>query len=209
MTVQDVGVEPDDVDDRATGSTDEVRKNLATADDDDNDDGATPTPEPESKEDDADPPKPEKKTALTAEDRLKADVASERKKRKDAEAELRRIKSEGASEAEKATAAAVEAVETRYQGMLKKSAVQVALAEAGAKEVARLVKLVDLDALEVDDEGAVDGVSAEVDSLKQTYPELFTAEPGRRVPRVEPGGSGAKKVKSSAERLAEAMRGGE
>lgn len=144
---------------------------------------------------------------------LKADVVKERKRRQAAEAELRRLKTEGASETEKAQAQAIEENDAKWAGRFKTAAARAALAEAGvpSEKLGRAIKVLDLDALEVGDDGDVDGIDGEVTALKDSFPELFaTVEAkGRKAPRVTPPGQqSSEKKMSSAERLAASLTGG-
>lgn len=125
------------------------------------------------------------------------------------------------SEHEKALREAREEGERRYRAPLVQTAARSALVEAGAlaflqdekdpesqtarekgeSRLKRLLKLVDTDALDVDDDGSVSGLEAAVDDLRRDYPELFAA-PARR-PKARPTGAprpaAVEKPKSTAE----------
>lgn len=95
------------------------------------------------------------------------------------------------------------------------------LRSAGASEglVKRAHTLVDLDGLEVDDDGDVDGLEELVEELRGDFPESFKAgagdedRPRRRRRQAPPGGGGRKgdpgegKGKSVGERLAAGLAG--
>jgi hypothetical protein len=125
------------------------------------------------------------------------------------------------TEHEKALREAREEGERRYRAPLVQTAARSALVEAGAlaflqdekdpessaarekgeSRLKRLLKLVDTDTLDVDDDGSVSGLEAAVDDLRRDYPELFAA-PARR-PKARPTGAprlaAVEKPKSTAE----------
>lgn len=72
-------------------------------------------------------------------------------------------------------------IEGRKEGerLVKSSKAEAALALAGATKVARLVKLLDIDELELID-GKVDGLDEAIDELKGDYPELFSTKRRRK-----------------------------
>ena len=78
---------------------------------------------------------------------------------------------------------------------------RAALAEAGFATPDRLRKLVDWDAVSVDDEGDLLGVEAEVDRIKGDYPELLPQDKPK--PKARPTGApkpaAVEKPKSTAE----------
>jgi hypothetical protein len=90
---------------------------------------------------------------------------------------------------EKALREAAEAAEKKWAPRIINSAARAALAEAGvAGSPDRLLKLLDPDALSVDDEGDVIGLDTEIDRLKADYPEFFT-KPEQPRPKVRPTGA--------------------
>jgi len=125
------------------------------------------------------------------------------------------------TEHEKALREAREEGEKRYRAPLVRTAARSALVEAGAlaflqdekepdsaaarekgeSRLTRLLKLVDMDGLDIDEDGAVSGLEAAVDDLRRDYPELFAA-PARR-PKARPTGAprpaAVEKPKSTAE----------
>src|SRR5438093_573173 len=76
--------------------------------------------------------------------------------------------------------------------------------EKGESRLARRLKLVDTEALDIDEDGSVAGLESAVDDLRRDYPELFAAPP--RKPKVRPTGAprqpAAEKPKSTAEQHA-------
>lgn len=77
--------------------------------------------------------------------------------------------------------------EKRFREPMKKAGVRAALAEAGFASPDRLLRLVDWDAVSVDDDGDVVGAEAEVDRLRKEYPEFLPAEKPK--PRLRPTGA--------------------
>ena len=135
--------------------------------------------------------------------------------------ELEEAARAGETEHEKQLREAREEGERRYRAPLVQTAARSALVEAGAlaflqdekdpdssaarekgeSRLKRLLKLVDTDTLDIDDDGSVSGLEAAVDDLRRDYPELF-AVPARR-PKARPTGAprpaAVEKPKSTAE----------
>lgn len=133
------------------------------------------------------------------------------------------------TEHEKALREAREDGERRYRAPLVRTAARSALVEAGAlaflqdekdpesqaardkgeSRLTRLLKLVDTEALDIDESGSVAGLEGAVDELRRDYPELF-ATPARR-PKVRPTGAprqaAPEKPKSTAEQHAARLLG--
>lgn len=125
------------------------------------------------------------------------------------------------TEHEKALREAREEGEKRFRTPLVRTAVRGALVEAGAlaflqeekdpdagasrekgeSRLNRLLKLVDMDGLDVDDDGTVSGLEAAVDELRRDYPELFAA-PVRR-PKPRPTGAPRPAVQDKPKTTAE------
>lgn len=114
-------------------------------------------------------------------------------------------------EQERAVREAAEAAEKKWAPRIVNSAARAALAEAGvAGSPDRLLKLLDMDALSVDDEGDVIGLDSEVDRLRADYPEFFTkAEPARPKarPTAAPKSAAPAKPKNSWEQHAARILG--
>ncbi|MEU1787107.1 hypothetical protein ABZ553_14780 [Streptomyces sparsogenes] len=112
----------------------------------------------------------------------------------------------GETEHEKALREAREEGEKRFRTPLVKAAARVALAEAGVNGgTDRVLRLVDMDALSVDEDGDVVGLDAEVDRIRGEYPEFFQA-PTKQKPKARPTAADRKpaqeKPRSSAEQHA-------
>lgn len=112
-----------------------------------------------------------------------------------------------ASEGDEKTARALEEaraeVESRYKPLVVRTAAKAAFLTAGIAtsagdtdtKVSRLIRLLNLDDIEIDEDGDVLGLDDQVDQLKDTFPELFQRakepEPVRKV-RAPKGDTGAK-----------------
>lgn len=105
-----------------------------------------------------------------------------------------------------ADAKAREAAEARYKPVVVKSAARAALVEAGvaADRVGKLMRLIDMSEVDVDDEGEVLGLDDQIESIKTDYPELFSAgeaRQSRRIPRVTGADRQSPPVKKSVDEL--------
>lgn len=107
----------------------------------------------------------------------------------------------GETEHEKALREAREEGEKKYREPMKKSGVRAALAEAGFTAPERLMKLIDWDAISVDDDGDLVGAEAEVDRVKAEYPELLPQDKPKPKPRPTgaPKPAAVDRPKSTAE----------
>lgn len=99
--------------------------------------------------------------------------------------ELRELKKQNetdaekaAREAEEAKLAAFEEASNKYKPALVKNYIEKELVSAGVKpgKVARLVRLMDIEDISVDNDFNVVGVEEQIDELKEEYPELFHVE---------------------------------
>jgi hypothetical protein len=107
---------------------------------------------------------------------------------------------------EKALREAREEGESRYRAPLVKAAARVALSDAGVSGPKdRVLRLLDMDGLSVDEDGDVVGLESEIDRIRSEYPEFFQAA-AKPKPKARPTAADRKpaeeKPKSSAEQHA-------
>lgn len=113
------------------------------------------------------------------------------------------------------TAEADKAAEAKYKPILVKQAARGALVEAGlivakGKEqtaISKALKLIDMDEIELDEDGEVEGLTEQIQELKESFPELFVRRGGRRIAGEERGRAPGKS-ESSADTLAGLIGGG-
>jgi len=136
-------------------------------------------------------------------------------KKANAEAKKHRLaaKQTGAkaeTDVEKAVEAAKTEVESRYKPLIVRTAAKAALAEAGLiGKPDRLIKLLDMDELDIDDEGDVDGLEDQIKALKADYPDLFQKRTrAGRVNGAEKRSTSGDRKLTSAERIAQQALGG-
>ena len=116
------------------------------------------------------------------------------------------------NEHERQLAEAQRQVSDLRRGMLVAEA-RAALAAAGAKEkqLPKLVRMVDLSALELDESGTVTGLKEQIDSIREDFGVLFqrAQKPAVTPPLSGPrDGSGAAKPKTSTEKAVEQLTSG-
>lgn len=82
---------------------------------------------------------------------------------------------ESAKATREAREAALSEADKRYKPLIIRTSAKAELVAAGvrADKVARLTKLLDLDEIEVEDDGSVSGLAEQVTALKEEWPELF------------------------------------
>lgn len=105
--------------------------------------------------------------------------------------------------------------ETVWKTRFVKQAARSALIQAGvSKGVDKLMRLIDTDDIEVDENGEIDGLDEQVESIKADFEELFN--PGssprrqtnkRNIDGADKGGSGTSVKLTSQERLARQLVG--
>ncbi len=140
--------------------------------------------------------------------------------------EAKRAKSEQPTEtkpddgpdAKQAAEQATKAAEGKWKPLMVKAAARSAFVEAGLTlprdgadtAMGRVLKMLDMDDLEITDDGQVDGLREQVEDIRRDFPELF-ATAARRPARVDgadkPGQQNAA-PKTSAERIAAGLLGG-
>lgn len=176
----------------------------ASADDivveDDDDEEEDEEPEDE-KEDD------EPKGGMDAEEaeRVRKALKKANEEAKRFRLENKQLKSKTEDEQERMIREAREEESGKYKGIIAQLAFKNALAEAGlVSGHNRMAKMLDLEDVEIDEEGSVTGLDDQVKALKKDFPELFSK---RKV--VEGKGDvgnrdgGPEQKKTSAERIAE------
>lgn len=108
------------------------------------------------------------------------------------------------------------AAATKWKPMVVRSAARTAFVEAGLTlpkdgadgAMARVVRLLDLNDIDVNDDGEVDGLREQVEDIRRDFPELFA--PARRTAaRIDAAGKVTEGIapKTSAERLAAQLLG--
>lgn len=108
----------------------------------------------------------------------------------------------------------------RWKPLLVKTAARTAFVEAGLAlpqdgadaAMARVIRLLDLDDLDVTDDGQVDGLREQVEDIRRDFPELFAATRKAGAvppPRVDAAGKSApgSAPKTAAERLVAQLTG--
>lgn len=102
--------------------------------------------------------------------------------------QIQALQRQSEDDAGKAVREAQEAAERKLKPVAVRSAAKAAFLEAGLQggsdRVAKMTRLLDLDAIEIDDDGEVSGLAEQVAAVKADYPELFTTEKQTRAPRV-------------------------
>ncbi|MCX5522205.1 phage scaffolding protein [Streptomyces bobili] len=206
------GAEPDDEPD--TEVDDEPEAEPET--DDEPETAERPKPKAPAKPTD---PKPDEEYVPPSREeweRVRRTMAARKQEKADVQRQLNELRDkykEQETETEKAVREAEEKAEARYKPIAVRKAVRAALVEAGATaategdkakteaRIARLMKLVDVGDLSIDDDGEVLGVDEQIDGLRADYPELFDAPARKAKPRPTgaPRPAAAEKPKSTAE----------
>ena len=175
-------------------------------------------PKPKPPANDADP-NPEDEYVPPSRDeweRVRRTLAKRKQEKLEVQRQLNELRDkhrEQETDAEKAIREAEERAEARYKPIVVKKAERAALIQAGAtaavegdKEksearLARLLKLIDVSDLSVEDDGEVLGLDEQVEGLRADYPELFDT-PSRKTkarPTGAPRPAAVEKPKSTAE----------
>lgn len=121
--------------------------------------------------------------------------------------EAKKLKKETATDSEKAIITAKEeaekAVEDKYKGLLVRAEAKAALTDAGLTSGhERFIKMLDMDAIEVEDDGDIEGLTEQIQALKKDFPEVFDAKK-KVAGKADAGGkTPANKKMTSAERIA-------
>jgi hypothetical protein len=208
------GAEKDD------GPDIEVEVDDAPDDEVDTEDGTeskeTPKPKPPAQTTGPEPDEEYVPPSREEWERVRRTLAKRKQEKLDVQRQLNDLRDkhrEQETDAEKAIREAAEKAEARYKPIVVKKAARAALIQAGAtaavegdKEktearLARLLKLIDVSDLSVEDDGEVLGLDEQVEGLRAEWPELF--EPREKKPKARPTGAprpaAVEKPKSTAE----------
>lgn len=110
---------------------------------------------------------------------------------------------------------AEKAAEAKYKPIVVNAAARAAFASAGlvtekGKEAAslkRVMKMLDMDDIELTEDGEVEGLEEQIDQIKSEMPHLFARKGGRRVEGSDRGGSRGK-GEDFADKLVDQLSGG-
>lgn len=144
-------------------------------------------------------------------DKMQRDLAAanlESKNRREKLQELQRASEDADGKAARERA---EAAEAKYKPVAVKAAAKAAFLEAGLaavtpEKLARLTRMLDLDSIDITDDGDVKGLDDQVKALKAEFPEMFGGAAGKpRAPRLDAGDRrpADTRKRSSAELIAE------
>jgi hypothetical protein len=129
---------------------------------------------------------------------LKKALASERQRAKGLDKQLTELRKQNATDAERALIEAKEAASAEAEGRVKppliKALVAAELRSAGVQgPTNRLVGLLDLAKIDLNDDGELEGLDDQITGLKQEFPNLFAAAVQNGAPRAgnANGGSGS------------------
>jgi hypothetical protein len=207
------GGAPDEDDDDGTGI--DLDGDGSAAEDEEDEDDAD-----EDEDSDGGKAKPEKKPAATGPTQADIDALREaqgkrnrehRTKIRELQAQLRAAKAAGQKTddgTDEATVKAIEAAradaERLYKPVAVRNAAKAGFMEAGlndlsAPRMTKLLRLLDLDDIEVDEDGEIKGLDDQIDQIKDEWPELFRkpeaeSDSGKQTPRIRaPKGDAAGK----------------
>lgn len=155
----------------------------------------------ETAEDEKPEPKPDEKPVSRSELRkVISDRDTAKKALRDLRRELDEVKRANETADETARREAAEEAQRKADAKYKPISARAALLEAGVKpsRVKGALKLLDMDEIEIDADGEVTGLDAQVTSLREEWPELFAdtqPEPEKKaeVKRPARGADGANK----------------
>lgn len=183
--------------------------------DEDEDEGGDDEGDDEDDDDDSEYEPPTKAEWKKTQDALKKANAQAKKHRLAAK-KAASAKDGGADK--KDVEKAISDTEAKWRPRLVNKAAKAALLAAGASKPDRLIKLIDHDELDIDDDGEVEGLDDAIEELKEDYPELFKEKDDdddkpkrRRRPGSADTGKGKQRAsgqkKSSADRIAAGLTG--
>lgn len=201
----------DDTDAEADTDADAEADTSDDADDDDDAPPAKPGPRKTAAKPPAKPAEPDAEAWVPPSreetERMRRTLAARKQEKLDLQRQLNDLRARSAeaeTESEKAVRLATEQGEAKYKAPLVRTAARGALIQAGAlaavgddKEkgearLRRLLKLVDIDELSIDQEtGDVLGLDEQIDAMRADYPELFTRP--EAAPKIKPRPTAAAK----------------
>lgn len=191
-------------------------------DDDDEDEEEDPKPKKKGKESDDDGDDEDDEDEKDLPEGVRTVLKKNRRATRNAEARAKRAERELASlkggkpakkprnddEDDESKEASIRADErSKSDARLKRSEGKAALVRAGLDaedddKLAKALRLLDLDELEVTDAGNVEGLRDQIVELKEDFPELFKKKRARRDINGADGGGGPKRKLSASERQA-------
>ena len=202
----------------------EVDDELDTDDEPEPDPDDRPKPKPPVKAADPEPDEEYVPPSREEWERVRRTLAKRKQEKLDVQRQLNELRDkhrEQETDSEKAVREAAEKAEARYKPIVVKKAARAALIQAGAtaavegdKEktearLARLLKLIDVSDLSVEDDGEVLGLDEQVEGLRAEWPELFESreKKAKARPTGAPRPAAAEKPKSTAEQHAARILG--
>lgn len=134
-----------------------------------------------------------------------------RKSRRDVRAAKRgtsRTSGDDKTDPEQTKADAESAAEAKWKPTVVRTAARAAFAEAGLvvpkgkaeSTIKRVLRMLDMDDIEINEDGDVEGLDEQIEEIKADCPELFRVEERRRTTRLDAsnrGGGGGRKQSSS------------
>lgn len=137
---------------------------------------------------------------------IKDILAKNRAEAKAAKAELARVKKELEAKTEASDGTTDKPADDRYKNLFINTAAKSALMDAGLSTgTDRFLKMIDLDAVSVDEDGNVEGLEEQVTALSEEFKDLIApAKPVRKIAKTDAASRRETVVapKSSAEQLA-------
>lgn len=181
------------------------------ADDQPTTDPTTDPPAPPPADPPADDWKPPTKDDV---ERMQRALAKANAEAKDWRTKHKTLADQHSTDADKAAREQAEAAERKYKPLAVRAAAKAAFLEAGLQggspeRVTKLVRMLDLDSITIDDDGDVRGLDEQVKAVKADYPELFTTQE-KRPPRVSAGDKPPTngRVLTTGEKIAAQVLGG-
>lgn len=144
---------------------------------------------------------------------IKEILQKNRKELREVKAELAKAKKDLSKAQETNPDSEALAEGAAYKKLFMDSAAKASLAQAGATAgLDRLVKLIDFDSVDVESDGTINGLTDQIDALKEDFPELFSSKKAPKPTRVTAKGDAAPRPapepkKSSAQLIAGQLLG--